>query len=394
MSLETRELQELLDTVRTERVVGHEDHGDLWDVPIFNRPERMEAAEKLASSGATEGLSALQGFFVESVLRIDLVSDTGGHNVATRSEVRRLAKALIILGGQESYGSMMLASVIPALEAKARAAPYAWEKQLQILAFLESEFGHIGDWEVQVTDKIVNERSLGAERLQELIVQVREPELRPQAVGEWGEPRHRVLGREMERQWAAAKLAFARATQALGALQDVFVKTVLELETRLVDLTGEKLNPDACRDLHGFANALLVLGRVDAFDSMMITRVIPPLEVEAAKELGWYESRRRIRREEMRLSFLRTAFGSIGTWEASVADRLACLEERLARRAEVVTIRDEAYAEQKAEEEQRILGIQQKRKTQRQCTMCGGRLGFMHRLRGAENHTKCRSFTE
>jgi len=44
-------IQSLLNTGRTRRQVGVQDVGDRWDVPVYNEPERLAAAEELATTG-------------------------------------------------------------------------------------------------------------------------------------------------------------------------------------------------------------------------------------------------------------------------------------------------------------------------------------------------------
>ena len=157
MSLGIQELQELVKTVRTRRVVGHA-RGDSDDgiMPIYNIPERLEAANKLANTGATEALAAIQDFFVESLLNLNLYYDTDPgrfHHLAYPSDLRYLAKALLSLGGAEAFNKMIKTKAIPALEAKAvndcRFIEESFSRAIhyRTLSFLRTEFGSIGDWE-------------------------------------------------------------------------------------------------------------------------------------------------------------------------------------------------------------------------------------------------------
>ena len=121
MSLGANEFQELVNTVRTSKVVGEGVSGDNY-VAIYNIPERLEAANKLASAKATEFLVALQDFFVELLMKLNLTYDTdqnGFHHHAFPSDMRYLVKSLLSMSGTEAFNSMMISKVLPALEDEA-----------------------------------------------------------------------------------------------------------------------------------------------------------------------------------------------------------------------------------------------------------------------------------
>ena len=171
MSLGANEFQELVNTVRTSKVVGEGVSGDNY-VAIYNIPERLEAANKLASAKATEFLVALQDFFVELLMKLNLTYDTdqnGFHHHAFPSDMRYLVKSLLSMSGTEAFNSMMISKVLPALEDEAVDLRQFYSektirsKQIQKLSFLQSEFGRIGEWENQAAIKIANYESKNRE---------------------------------------------------------------------------------------------------------------------------------------------------------------------------------------------------------------------------------------
>jgi len=68
-------------------------------------------------------------------------------------------------------------------------------------------------------------------------------------------------------------------------------------------------------------------------------------------------------------------------------------EEEVKQSAERDRIRDEEEAKRRAEEGRRLT-IQEKRKSQSQCVMCGRSLTFFDRLLKREKHSACTSFKE
>lgn len=173
--------EELANIVRTRRSVGTISVGGIfksdYDQPIYNTPERLEAADELAKAGAIETLPALQDFFVECVKTLN------------PSDLCRLGRALLVLGGGESFDGMMVARILPALEtAVLERCSYSSESELRkelttMLSFLRMEFGSIGNWVKSICDWEEEVAKRITKKLAEVAKEDRERSLR---LAEWG----------------------------------------------------------------------------------------------------------------------------------------------------------------------------------------------------------------
>jgi len=161
-------MMRLVNTVLTNRIVGYGDESANWkwaskeaqrdarNTPRYNTPERLAAADELAKARVTEALPALEKFFVEGLLNINLLYDEdreGYHHFTYPSEMRRLGKSLLRLGGNAAFHKMMITKVLPALEMemiKGRrhySQDHLIEKRTEKLGFIRKEFGSVSDWE-------------------------------------------------------------------------------------------------------------------------------------------------------------------------------------------------------------------------------------------------------
>ena len=148
-------VDELVRLVATPGVVCLRDDGDNYGVPVYNIEERLRAAEELARRGAKDALPTLERFFIEGVLDLNPECDSdprGFHHFFYPSELRRLAQAVVTLGGDEAFGAFMKQRVLPALEdswvfeRRWHSEGFIQKKRERFLALLRRDFRERLPW--------------------------------------------------------------------------------------------------------------------------------------------------------------------------------------------------------------------------------------------------------
>ena len=143
-------VDELIKLVTTPGVSHLRYDSDNYPIPVYNIEERLEAADELARRGATGALPALEQFFIEGVLDLNPGADSdpaGFHPCFFPSELRRLAQAMVALGGEEAFGTFMKQRVLPALEdswvfeRRWYSEGFIQKKRERLLAILRRDFG-------------------------------------------------------------------------------------------------------------------------------------------------------------------------------------------------------------------------------------------------------------
>lgn len=144
---------ELIHIVQTKKVtVVQRDWGDMWNVDYYdyNTPERLAAADELATRKATEALPALQDLFVACVKGLDTYRDKQWGDLHTSlcypNELRRLVESLLLIGGTEAFDALMMEKVFNIAIAPNADSGFNRKDWPKILLILERDFKDIGSW--------------------------------------------------------------------------------------------------------------------------------------------------------------------------------------------------------------------------------------------------------